>query len=355
MSLRDLPKSLIDAVCEVVSTSTEQRQKLVNDLRVEGLRRFGVKRESQLTEADQKALHAWVQIKLDEASCGCGEDIAQEDHMPGDEVLYNKDGEIKKQMDEDDAADKDYDGDGEVESSSDEYLGSKDKAIKAAMKNEEESDEVSEEDEVELKENVAVDSKELATNGAVAVADASKATPKHADVIRDTDPYTNVTEYRVLLQYATNEGTRIYPPVTLPGARSVADLRTLVEGLPDFNEAVDAALVHASSTDINAVQESISESVKVVFTHTNFGAKKTKTSYSVKSADELAKQLNISRENLFASDDDEKLFADALKKSSVVYAFINPYHQDINNTDTVSLAKTLNQAEKDFDDAAGDI
>lgn len=249
MSLRDLPKSLIDAVCEVVADSTEKQQKLLANLRAEGLRRFGVKRESQLTESDQKAFHAWVQIKLQESECGCSDDLAKEDHMPGDEVLYNKDGEIKKQMDEDDTADKDYDGDGEVESGSDEYLGSRDKAIKAAMKNEE--------DEVELSENVALGATELATNGAVGVANAALAKPKHADVIRDTDPTTGVTEYRLLLQYTTNEGTRIYPPPSLPGARSVSDLRTLVEGLPEFNEAVDGALVHAASTDINSVQESV--------------------------------------------------------------------------------------------------
>jgi hypothetical protein len=313
-----------------------------------------VKREAQLNEADRKALHAWVQIKLEEASCGCGDDVAQEDHMPGDEVLYNKDGKIKKQMDEDELADKDHDGDGEIESGTDEYLGSRDKAIKAAKKivteakihsksdvkkllnthfgskvkitdyglgydgevyfsfeaekingyvsetflgkdkweaevsknktpnkevnvsaktldellkklkthklNEnvkigEESDEVSEEDEVDLNENLAIDVEDLSTNGAVAVGDASIATPKHADVIRDTDPYTNTTQYRMLLQFATNEGTRIYPPVSLPGARSVADLRTLVEGLPEFNEAVDAALVHASMTAANQVDD----------------------------------------------------------------------------------------------------
>lgn len=255
MSLRDLPKSLIDAVAEVVADSTQRRTKLASDLFAEGLRKFGVKRESQLNEADQKALHAWIQIKLDEASCGCDHDVAREDHMPGDEVLYNKSGEIKKQMDEDEIADKDHDGDGEIESGTDEYLGSRDKAIKAAMKNEEESDEVSEEDEVDLNENVAIDVEDLSTNGAVAVGDASVATPKHADVIRDTDPYTNTTQYRMLLQFATNEGTRIYPPVSLPGARSVADLRTLVEGLPEFNDAVDAALVHASTSAANQVDD----------------------------------------------------------------------------------------------------
>lgn len=38
-------------------------------------------------------------------------------------------------------ADKDYDGDGKIESGSEEYLGSRDKAIKSAMKEEEDADE----------------------------------------------------------------------------------------------------------------------------------------------------------------------------------------------------------------------
>jgi hypothetical protein len=381
MSLRDLPKSLIDAVCEVISDSTEKRQKLASDLRAEGLRRFGVKRESQLIEADQKALYAWVQIKLDEASCGCGEDLAKEDHMPGDEALYNKDGEIKKQMDEDELADKDHDGDGEVETSSDEYLGSRDKAIKAAMKNEESAEEVSEDDETDLaesiaqteikklSENVAISPNELATNGAVAVGDASVAQPKHADVIRDTDPYTNITEYRLLLQYATNEGTRIYPPVSLPGARSVSDLRTLVSGLPDFNEAVDAALVHASSTDINSVSESVkeqsqplTESATVVFVSDVYKKSNTLSPYykegrkeSVKSVQDISHTLGIRVKDLFDTQESENAFNEALKTGKTVYVYQNPYDHDINNTVTLGASLSQSQAERNYDDALGDI
>lgn len=152
MSLKNLPKSLVDSVIEITTQSEAEHQKLTNKFFAEGLRRFGVKRQTQLSEADQKALFAWVQNKLSESSCGCEHDVATEDHMPGDEVLYNKNNKMKKQMDEDDKADADHDGDGEVESSSDEYLDSRDKAIKAAMKNEEDSEEVSEEDEVTLDE-----------------------------------------------------------------------------------------------------------------------------------------------------------------------------------------------------------
>ena len=167
-----------------------------------------MKSVSDLSESDQKAFHAWTQLRLSESDCHCGE--VEEDDMPGDSA-YQHDGEEsaekKKEIDEEEDAEKQV-----------------------------------------TSESVALGANEIATNGAVGVADALVATPKHADVIHDTDPYTGVTQYRLLLQYATNEGTRIYPPVSLPGAVSVADLRTLVQGLPEFNEAVDAALVHASST-----------------------------------------------------------------------------------------------------------
>lgn len=234
MPINDLPKSLIDSVVDVVTKSVENHNKLLEKIVVEGLERFGVKSVSELSEGDQRAFHAWTQIRLTEAECHCN-DVAEDD-MPGDSVYHDGGDETagkKKEIDEDEKADKDHDGDGDVETSSQEYLGARDKAIKAAMK-----------------ESVALDADEIATNGAVGVGNALLAQPKHADVIHDTDPYTGTTQYRLLLQYATNEGTRIYPPVSLPGANSIADLRTLVEGLPEFNEAIDAALVaNASLSD----------------------------------------------------------------------------------------------------------
>lgn len=205
MPINDLPKSLVDSVIDVVTKSEETYNNTVQKIISEGLTHFGVSCVTELSEADQKALHAWTQIRLAEADCSCGTDV-EEDDMPGD-APFHKDGdeagEKKKEIDE-------------------------------------------EESEDELKESIALSADEIATNGAVGVGDATLALPKHADVIHDTDPYTNTTQYRLLIQYATNEGTRIYPPVSLPGAASVAELRTLVEGLPEFNEALDSALVNAS-------------------------------------------------------------------------------------------------------------
>ena len=69
-------------------------------------------------------------------------------------------GNVGPEEDEEDKADKDYDGDGKVESKTDEYMGSKDKAIKKAMgkgkkkkHSDEEHDDKKEEDEEFLEEH----------------------------------------------------------------------------------------------------------------------------------------------------------------------------------------------------------
>jgi hypothetical protein len=221
----------------VVEQSAKEKIKLSQTVFAEGLAILGVVSENSLSERQKKALYSWAQLEIEkrlvsEAACSCETDMAEDD-MPGDEI-FHKDGEEssekKTEIDEEDKAEKDHDGDGEVETSSQEYLGSRDKAIKAA-----------------IKEGVALGADEIATNGAVGVGDASVAEPKHADVIKDSSPLTGTTEYRLLVQFATNEGTHIYPPVSLPGAPTVAALRDLVEGLPYFNDVMDAALVHASA------------------------------------------------------------------------------------------------------------
>ena len=54
---------------------------------------------------------------------------------------------------ESEVADKDYDGDGEVESKKDEYMGSKDKAIKKAMGKKDEEKKEDENSEETIKES----------------------------------------------------------------------------------------------------------------------------------------------------------------------------------------------------------
>ena len=97
-----------------------------------------------------------------------------------------------------------------------------------------------------LKENVALSADDIATNGAVGVGDASLATPKHADVIKDSSPLDGTSQYRMLVQFATNTGTQIVPSASLPGAPTVEALREIVEGLPYFNDVMDAALTNAA-------------------------------------------------------------------------------------------------------------
>jgi hypothetical protein len=290
MPINDLPKSLVDSVIEVVTKSEENHNTTIQRIVSEGLAHFGVTCISELSEGDQKALHAWTQIRLAEEGCSCGSQEVEEDDMPGDAPFHkdgDEDGEEKKDLGESvvlskskvtslikttfgsstKLADYDLGLDGEVyfdfeakkiNASVSEVLGRgweaevrlnsnaskettvKDKTVEGLLKKISTS---------KLNESVALEADEIATNGAVGVADATQALPKHADVIQDTDPYTGTTQYRLLIQYATNNGTQIYPPVSLPGAVSVADLRTLVQGLPEFNEAIDQALVHASTSN----------------------------------------------------------------------------------------------------------
>ena len=282
MPINDLPKSLVDSVIDVVTKSEETYNNTVQRIVSEGLTHFGVSCVTELSEADQKALHAWTQIRLTEADCSCGTDV-EEDDMPGD-APFHKDGdeagEKKKEIDEEDDAEvdlteaslkstskniiksevldilKDIDANSEVVSLFNKAFGSASSITLKELGDKMRKLSTSSTDKkvgavfgilsLELTESIAIGADEIATNGAVGVGDATLALPKHADVIHDTDPYTNTTQYRLLIQYATNEGTRIYPPVSLPGAASVADLRALVEGLPEFNEALDSALVNAS-------------------------------------------------------------------------------------------------------------
>jgi hypothetical protein len=214
MGLKDLPNSLVTAVAEVVSKSAEAKQRLAEKILDEAILRFGVTSVNELTEHELKTIHDWVQNQYDlrsslfEATCGCdSEKTVSEDDMPGD-ASFHKDGdesaEKKKEIDEEDSEDA-------------------------------------------LKESVALFADEIATNGAVAVGDASLALPKHADVIRDSSPLEGTHEYRLLIQFVTNEGTQIVPPTSLPGSPTVSELRTLVAGLPYYNEKIEDALLAAEA------------------------------------------------------------------------------------------------------------
>lgn len=291
MALKDLPKSLVDVVASVVKNSEQSRKVLYDTILSEGLKKFGVKKITNLTESEVKALYAWSQMEFErrlvsESSCGCADtaDAMNEDDMPGD-APFHKDGDEdaakKKELDEEDEESPEVSEEDEVDLAeampssvvkhkqriyymkdaefAQKYAKFTDDELKSLAwshgygKNSREYVNKRELGKKELeksvvKENVAIGSTELATNGAVGVADASVALPKHVDVIKDSSPVTGQTEYRLLVQYATNEGTQIIPPVSLPGAPSVQALRDVVEGLPFYGDAVESALTHASTT-----------------------------------------------------------------------------------------------------------
>ncbi len=95
--------------------------------------------------------------------------------MSGGAWSYNRFDAYEQKLNEAKKAKKDYDGDGKVESSKDEYFGSKDKAIKKAMgkgtckKCEESKDDCECDDKKEVKENRA-----MANGGHRLVGDGSK-------------------------------------------------------------------------------------------------------------------------------------------------------------------------------------
>lgn len=237
-SIKDISKSLVAAVSDVVSKSSDRRAKLEKTVFSEALKKFNVSSASKLAEHDKKAFYAYVQTQLTEAECSC--DSMDEDDMPGDEIYHksgDKDAEKKKNL-------------GENEDEEDSSVEAPDS---------EEKDDLEErcwdgykptpgvkayEPGSCVKEDVDPD--ELSTNGAVGVTDASKQFPVHADVLKDSSPVDGTTEYRLFAQFNTNTLPQIVPPVTLPGAPTVEALRDIVEGLPWFCDACETALFNAS-------------------------------------------------------------------------------------------------------------
>lgn len=205
-SIKELSKSLIDAVTEVVTDSIKIKSNVEKTLAAEGLRKFGVSEVSKLSEDDRKRYYSWLQLKLQEASCGCGEDVTEDD-MPGDAPFHkagDEDAEKKKDLGEEDSEDD------------------------------------------ELSESVALEADEIATNGAVGVTNADEQLPVHVDVIRDSNPSNGTTEYRLFAQFNTNTLPQIVPPVVLPGAPTLDALRDVVEGLPWYCDECARALADAA-------------------------------------------------------------------------------------------------------------
>jgi hypothetical protein len=271
MTFKDLPKSLVEASKGILDDSMAQYSALVDKYTHLGLKRFGVKRESQLCESDRKALSAWVQVKLEE-SCAC--QLTNEDCMPNDEVFYTSSGEKRKEFGSENEDEK------ELDEVIDMTKGSEDEAIKRAIddfvksdapqfsgKSKDEridmaiaavnaargtstSEEVEAEKETEeLKEGIAIEPDEVHTNGAVAAGSVMKAEPIHADVLRDCSPTDGKKEYRILLQYATHNGIKIYPEMPKSGASTLDELKSLAKEMPFYNKKVEDAIEAAKGAE----------------------------------------------------------------------------------------------------------
>lgn len=263
MTIKDLPASLIEASKNILDESVEQYTALYEKFMMMGLQRFGVKRESQLNELDRRALNAWVQVHLSEA-CACG--MKSEDHMPNDEVFYGADEKKREDLgEESDESSEELDEvmdltkgseesatkraiDDFTQSDSARFEGkSKKERIKMAIAAVKSARGISKNEEVEkpeneLKEGIAIEPDEVATNGAVAMGDAENAQPIHVDVLRDASPETAKNEFRLLLQYATKDAVKIYPPMNMPAAKTISALKAVVESMPFYNKEVETAL-----------------------------------------------------------------------------------------------------------------
>lgn len=245
MSLRNLPKSLIDSVQNVLTLSSSQKSQISGRVFAEGLKHFGISSLTELNEGQLKAFHAWTQIRLAEADCHCNVD---EDDMPGDAPFHkdnDEDAEKKKELDEGEAAQSAVAAELKKLGKTLDQLSPEEKKdlfnrvdARVTAKNEA--------SDCDIYESVSLEADEIATNGAVGVTDAEEQLPVHADVLKDTTPAEGKTEYRLFVQFNTNSLPLIVPPVTLPGAPTIDALRDIVEGLPFFCDVCERALSEAS-------------------------------------------------------------------------------------------------------------
>lgn len=88
MSILDLSKSLIDAVNSVIDAHNKDSSKLYDKTLSEGLKKFKVSSISELSKEEQKSLHSWIQLQLQEASC-CGCDKMKEE-LSADDVVKSE-------------------------------------------------------------------------------------------------------------------------------------------------------------------------------------------------------------------------------------------------------------------------
>jgi len=198
MSIKTLPTSLIDSVLNVLTKSTNEEVALTNSLIEQGLKTYGAGSVGDLTEAQAKELHSWLRKEMElqrearlVSECDCEETTEEEKAEEKEESCATTS------------------------------------------------------DKEEIKENIAISPSELAGNGAVGVRTNTKV-PAHADVLQDISPIDGKAEYRMLVQFPTNERPVIVPPVTLPGAPTLEALKVVVEGLGYSGQVIESAITNAT-------------------------------------------------------------------------------------------------------------
>lgn len=256
MSFKNLPNSLVDSVAEIMNKSVQEDIKLVNDVVSSGLKQYGASSVSELSENDQKAFHSWArkEIEMRRALRLLGEtaSVSEEDCDCETSPVKEQSSEIEERCwdgYEPTPGKKAYE---KGSCTKEEDVRTSDLA-KTAVQNSwrEEAEDETKCEEADITEAIAIAPDQLAHNKAVGVRDATKAHPVQADVIRDSSPLNGTTEFRMLVQFPTNERCVIVPPPTLPGAPSVAALKEVVEGLPYYCETITRALDAAASAPHN--------------------------------------------------------------------------------------------------------
>jgi hypothetical protein len=285
MSILDLSKSLIDAVNYVIDAHNKDSSKLYDKTLSEGLKKFKVSSISELSEEEQKSLHSWIQLQLQEASC-CGCDKMKEELSADDVVkaelekmgkslgelspeekkeLFNKvevkvkakNESINEVLDLTSGTEEEA-----IKRAIDDFLKSDAPQFKGKSKNEIIDMAVAAVKQARgtsrknVKEGIETEPEDIATNGAVGVTDPEKQMPVHVDVLKDRHHNKDELQYRLFVQFNVNDIPKIVPPPALPGASSIEELRELVSGMSWYGQEVEDALTNA--LDIPSEDPSIS-------------------------------------------------------------------------------------------------
>ena len=259
--------------------------KLYDKTLSEGLKKFKVSSISELSEEEQKSLHSWIKLQLQEASC-CGCDKMKEELSADDVVkaelekmgkslgelspeekkeLFNKvevkvkakNESINEVLDLTSGTEEEA-----IKRAIDDFLKSDAPQFKGKSKNEIIDMAVAAVKQARgtsrknVKEGIETEPEDIATNGAVGVTDPEKQMPVHVDVLKDRHHNKDELQYRLFVQFNVNDIPKIVPPPALPGASSIEELRELVSGMSWYGQEVEDALTNA--LDIPSEDPSIS-------------------------------------------------------------------------------------------------